>query len=78
MVTLEGEVIDVERGTYHRKSDGEEVPVCDVWVTSGRKVYRTTGDEGVFEKGDDFRYRVEPRSFRNTDEVSFRRIEQVA
>lgn len=77
MVILTGTVTDVEESTYTRKSDGEIVEAFDVWVLGGRNVYKTTGGTLEYKAGDEFSEKVEPRSFKNTDVVTYRRLGRV-
>lgn len=80
---LVGRVEDVEYRTFEKRN-GEPGEAYDAYISTGRMTYKTTGreDDGL-EPDQRVALTVEPKSWKNTDDVSFDRLsvltpEQVA
>jgi hypothetical protein len=70
-----GTVTDTEPSSYEGK-DGKVINQFNVWISDGRKMLKTTGPDldADYQVGEQVVLRIEPRSFRNTDEISARRV----
>lgn len=80
MVILFGPVTDMEPASFVSKTTGELVETGNIWISTGRGSIKTTGPVGDLEKykrGQTVIMRVEPRSFKDSSEVTAKRIEEL-